>query len=78
MFTIISKDNCVWCDKAKDLIRENEQEFVETDVRVKGILPLMKKAGLKTVPQIWVDTPSGNEYIGGYEDLVTWITESES
>jgi hypothetical protein len=33
----------------------------------------MKKAGVSTVPQIWVETPIGKEYIGGYEDLVDWF-----
>lgn len=76
MFTILTKNDCPWCDKAKDLLKEMKVPygaFNYTDHPV--IILLMKKANLKTVPQIWTNTPDGNTYIGGYEDLVNWLKE---
>lgn len=78
-FLILSKEDCVWCDKAKALIKENGDDFTEVDYKSSPVIVLlMKKSWLKTVPQIWADTPSGKEYIGGYEDLVAWLKESEA
>ena len=79
MFTIITKDNCPWCDKAEKLIISKGQGGVFIHyLDNPAIKHLMKKAGLKTVPQIWVDTPDGVTYIGGYEDLVNWFETHEA
>lgn len=74
MFLILTKDDCPWCDRAKALLEEREAPYGAFHYKDHPMLvPLMKKAGLKTVPQIWVDTPDGKHYIGGYEDLVDWL-----
>lgn len=78
-FLILSKHDCVWCDKAKMLIKENSDAYVDVDYKDSPVIVmLMKKASLKTVPQIWADTPDGKVYIGGYEDLVKWFGESKA
>ena len=69
-FLILSKEDCVWCDKAKALIKEKGDTYTEVDYKTNPVIVLlMKKSSIKTVPQIWVDTPNGKEYIGGYKDL---------
>lgn len=70
-YYLIVGDKCQWCDKAKELLTEKGLGFTAHSYREhEMILPLMVKAGLKTVPQIWVQ---GGEYIGGYDDLVKYF-----
>jgi glutaredoxin len=74
MFKIISKDDCPWCDKAKNLLEEKGVPFRDFHYKEHPMLVLlMKRASLNTVPQIWVETPAGNTYIGGYADLENWL-----
>ena len=64
---ILTKENCPWCDKAKDLLRKKGLEFVEMDVyQHTSLRTFLGYHGLKTVPQIF----NKDERIGGYEDLV--------
>jgi len=78
MFTILTKSNCVWCDKAKELLTQKGATFVAHDFREHPvILLLLKKARLDTVPQIWHQTPEGREYIGGFSDLEHYFKEQE-
>ncbi|CAB4124421.1 Glutaredoxin [uncultured Caudovirales phage] len=78
-FLILSKEDCVWCDKAKRLINDFGGSWVSVDYKDSPVIaPLMKFAEMTTLPQIWADTPSGKMYVGGYEGLVGWLQESES
>lgn len=78
MFYILTRDNCEWCDKAKALLDERGAKYEAYNYKDhKMILPLMKFAGMKTVPQIWWDTPAGKDYIGGYEDLVDFFKSQD-
>ena len=64
--TIISKDNCPWCEKAIALAEEKGYDVCVYNIAGnEGFYKLMDLANLKTVPQIWVD----NTYIGGYTDF---------
>ena len=64
---ILTKENCPWCDKAKDLMREKGLEFVEMDVyQHPSLRTFLGYLGLKTVPQIFTK----DERIGGYDDLI--------
>lgn len=75
MFYLIVGDKCQWCDKAKELLNEKGLGFTAHSYKEHDmILPLMIKADLRTVPQIW---KQGGDYIGGYEDLKAYL-ESES
>ena len=79
MFTMITKSDCEWCDKAKELIASKGEKVTAYDYKEHPtIVLLMKKSWLKTVPQIWAETPIGKEYIGGYEDLVDWFNERKT
>lgn len=73
MFYMITGDKCSYCNKAKELLTEKGIGFTAysyTDHEM--LLPLMFKAGLKTIPQIWVQ---GGDYIGGYDDLVEYLNQ---
>lgn len=78
---IYSKDNCIFCTRAKELLVKNNISYRELIIDVMGrddrILAenqawttrdelLQARPGVKTVPQIWLD----DVHIGGYSDLV--------
>lgn len=72
MFYIITREDCSWCDKAKEALNnrgEPYEAFPYTDHPM--IVKLMGKAGLKTVPQIWHE----NTYIGGCAELYKYLEE---
>lgn len=72
MYTIYSKPNCPFCDKAKNLLKMKGEEFefltlgvdysredlIEKIQSSYGVIP-------RTMPQIL----KGEEYIGGYTEL---------
>ena len=72
---VYSKDNCVWCDRAKNLLDSVEFSFEEIDLsNDNDRKEFYKKAGegVSTVPQIYID----NERIGGFPQLVNWFEEN--
>ena len=69
---IYTKNNCIWCDRAKLLLDTREIEFKEIDLsddqkREKFYNSIGEN--VKTVPQIYID----DIRIGGYQDLVAWF-----
>lgn len=69
---IYTKNNCIWCDRAKLLLDTKEIEFKEIDLsddqkREKFYNSIGEN--VKTVPQIYID----DIRIGGYQDLVAWF-----
>lgn len=75
-YTILSKDNCQWCEMAKeDLWALGEHIVIHRIDKDHALRTLMLMAGLKTVPQVF--SPEGY-HIGGYTDLVDFlVTEAE-
>ncbi len=72
---LYSKDNCVWCDRAKNLLDSVEFSFEEIDLsNDNDRQEFYKKVGegVSTVPQIYID----NERIGGFPQLVNWFEEN--
>ena len=70
-----SKDNCIWCDRAKNLLNSVNFEFDEIDLSNDEERQEFYKRvgeGVSTVPQIYID----NIRIGGYPNLVTWFEEN--
>jgi glutaredoxin len=66
-YIIIGRADCMYCSKAVGLMRDNGCTFNYYSLNDSlWILDLFKKAGIKTVPQIW--DIKGN-YIGGYQEL---------
>jgi len=69
---IYTKNNCIWCDRAKLLLDSKNIEFKEIDLsddqkREKFYNSIGEN--VKTVPQIYID----DMRIGGYQDLVAWF-----
>ena len=67
MLTVYTKDYCPYCVKAKALLSSLGATFEEVDITNSPdtIMELVKKSGMRTVPQIFV----GNECLGGYDSI---------
>ena len=66
-YKVYSRDGCIFCDAAMELLKEMNIEF--TEIKITGnqeAIDLFKMNGSKTVPQIFTDR---DVYIGGYQDL---------
>ena len=72
-FAVVSKQNCIWCVKVKNLLKQYPQVTVfeynlnEVDL---VLLDFIKTAGFKTVPIVI----SNGTLIGGYEETKTLLT----
>ena len=77
---IYTRDNCIFCTRAKTLLASRnipyKELLIDTQGRDDRMLTenqswvsrdqlLQARPGVKTVPQIWID----GEYIGGYTEL---------
>jgi len=74
-FTMYTKQDCPWCDKAKALLTTVELPICEFDVADEVNKDRLKSRGYKTVPQIWFNQLGAPEpeYIGGFEALEKWL-----
>jgi len=73
MFTIYTKNNCSWCVKAKEMLKENNIMYKEYNIDEDHTSKMvLKSLRLKTVPQIWDEIDS---HLGGYQNLVKWLGE---
>ena len=67
MYTVISRPNCSWCDKAEDLLKFRNIDYQKVDIYEEvWVKTLMLQTELTTVPQVF-DT--NGFLIGGYEEL---------
>ena len=69
MYTIITREQCNFCDAAKAMLKGSGFPYTEYNVQSQSsrwVLTLIKKANMTTVPQIF--DGSGN-YVGGYTEL---------
>ena len=75
MIVIYSKDQCVFCDKARTLLKLRAKEFVEyklgKDFDRDTILEMFPDA--RTFPIITLD----KKFIGGYNDLEKLLEEGK-
>ena len=65
---IYTKDNCPFCDMAKNLMNNKNLQYKEVNVsndQVKIDEMIKKAAGRRSVPQIFID----GDLIGGFDDL---------
>lgn len=85
MFTVYSKPNCPFCDKAKALLELKGMQYQERIIDVgqpkaEGkvyvtVQELKEKVPTaKSVPQIF----NGDEHIGGFNELNAILTRGES
>lgn len=71
-FSMYTKNDCVWCDKAKTLLNEKGIAYQEMNIQDEQgdyFRRQFKQAGFKTVPQIY----DGPVHIGGYTDLEKYL-----
>ena len=71
---IYTKDNCIWCDRAKILLDSKKISYNEIDLSDdKERLKFYEKIGdhVKTVPQVFID----DKRIGGFQDLKVFLDE---
>lgn len=70
---IFGKENCVFCERAKKLLDGLRIQYTYRDAGNPNtraeLLELVP--GAKTVPQIWLY----GTYVGGWEDLVSYIED---
>ena len=69
---LYTKDQCIWCDRAKGLLNAYSMDFVEFDLsNDEERLKFYENIGnnVKTVPQVFID----DKRIGGYQDLKEWL-----
>ena len=69
---LYTKDQCIWCDRAKGLLNAYLIDFVEFDLsNDEERLKFYENIGnnVKTVPQVFID----DKRIGGYQDLKEWL-----
>jgi len=73
MIEVYSKENCIYCDRAKSLLRDRQIPFVEykLDVDFTREILLEKYAEAKSFPVVVVD----GFYIGGFSQLQVQLNE---
>lgn len=68
MITVYSKPNCLYCEKAKYLLKslglQYEERVVTKDLSVEELYKVLDKQ-VRTIPQIVID----KNHIGGYNEL---------
>ena len=77
MYTIITRDQCNFCDDAKELLRGKRFAYAEYNVQSnssKWVLTLLKRSSITTLPQVF--DPKGS-LIGGYTELKALIEEGD-
>ena len=70
--SIYTKDNCIWCDRAKILLDSKKISYNEIDLSDDSErLKFYEKIGdnVKTVPQVFID----DKRIGGFQDLKVFL-----
>ncbi|MFY0656297.1 MAG: glutaredoxin family protein [Neptunomonas phycophila] len=86
IFTVYSKDNCPFCDKAKALLAAKYEQVniinIPTDMSKDDleemVRPHIGDADL-TVPQIFIEGEIGSRsYIGGFDQLDAWYVSQET
>ena len=69
MYTMITRDQCNFCDAVKALLKGANLPYTEYNVQSpssKWVLTLLKQANHRTVPQIFNHE---GDHIGGYTEL---------
>jgi glutaredoxin len=73
MWTLISRDQCNFCDTAKALLKESNISYTEYNIQSKSskwVLSLLKRSSITTVPQVF---DSEGKHIGGYTELKEYL-----
>ncbi len=64
---IYSKENCVYCVRAKQLLDAKKIKYEELRVDLDDVLlqEMLMRSQRRTVPQIFIN----DDHVGGYDDL---------
>lgn len=73
MFLIFTRPDCIWCEKAKNLLKEHGLDFKEVPHLTQEERDKFKAKGFKTFPQIY----KGDHLIGGYDALTAYLEEED-
>ena len=72
---IYTKDNCVWCVRAKEIMKNlhisYEEKKFNVDYTKDDLVKLLGRELNVTVPQIVAD----NKLIGGYDDFIQYMED---
>ena len=63
--TVYTGPRCVWCDRVKTLLKDNDYEVIEKSITDRGLIEEFQNKfsqTLRTVPQVVID----DELIGGF------------
>lgn len=73
---IYSRDNCIYCDQARDLLRSLGKEFIEYKLDKDFTRPVLKETfpNAKTFPVITIN----GVYIGGFTELSELMKERKN
>ena len=77
MYTIITRDQCNFCDDVKALLRGRGFPYTEYNVQSassKWVLTLLKRSSITTLPQVF-DTKG--KLIGGYTEMKKLLEEDD-
>lgn len=81
MITIYGRDDCPFCQKAKEFAQYyfSEYNYIDTPkgeafAELKDYIFSTYNENVTTVPQIIIN----NEHIGGYDDLIGWILRKDT
>lgn len=70
LYVILTQPNCVWCDRAKHLLRDHGLNFTAINVAESVDLKMfLELSGLKTVPQVY----RNGHRVGGFDDLLAQL-----
>ena len=69
---IYSKSNCIFCDKAKMLLRKHNPKIYMLDKDYSKEDFFKKFPNARTFPQIIINT----ENVGGYAELKKWLEQN--
>jgi len=78
MWVMITRNQCNFCDTAKEVLKGAKIDYVEYNIEStssKWLLYLLKRSSITTVPQIF--KPDGT-HLGGYTELKEYINETYS
>jgi len=78
MYTVITRDQCNFCDSAKALLKGANLNYVEYNIQTKSskwLLYLLKRSSITTVPQIF---NSQGTHIGGYTELKEYLEHDKA
>ena len=65
--TVYTGPRCVWCDRVKTLLKDNDYEVIEKSITDRGLIEEFQNKfnqTLRTVPQVVI----GDELIGGFQE----------